>query len=235
MLVSRQEQPLIMNNNNNDMIFGEEKNGESLLAWHAGPQNTKDLEMRGNVPSLPPLNSLKALIGTKPTLVEKKPMRFLITDAPRQANLSNYIRDMKRNNVTNVVRVCEPTYIADSELDTAGISLHEMQYENGTLPSPELIIAWLRLVDSTFFKNAQVGDASPAIAVHCVAGLGRAPVMVAIALIEFAGMDPIEAVTFVRSKRRGAITEKQLLYLSGYKRIYQGSKTADSGCACSIL
>lgn len=53
---------------------------------------------------------------------------------------------------------------------------------------------------------------SGCIAIHCVAGLGRAPVLVAIALIEY-GMESLQAVEFIRQQRRGAINKKQLDYL----------------------
>ncbi len=46
----------------------------------------------------------------------------------------------------------------------------------------------------------------------------RAPVLVAIALIEY-GLDPISAVTFIRERRRGAINAVQLNYLTDYKPI----------------
>uniref|UniRef100_A0A6S8K9F4 protein-tyrosine-phosphatase n=1 Tax=Amphora coffeiformis TaxID=265554 RepID=A0A6S8K9F4_9STRA len=176
-----------------------------------------------------------AAIGTKPTLIEKPPMRFLIMDAPRHGNLHLYIREMRKHHVVHVVRVCEPTY-GGGELQNAGICLHEMEYKDGTSPKEELIHRWLELVDKTFYSGA-ASDPPPCIAVHCVAGLGRAPVMVAIALIEFAGMDPVEAVSFLREKRRGAINEKQLLYLSGeYKKMYKKKAAAggDGGC-CVIL
>lgn len=52
----------------------------------------------------------------------------------------------------------------------------------------------------------------PTIAVHCVAGLGRAPVIVAIALIEL-GMEPLDAVAYIRTKRRGAFNKPQISYL----------------------
>ena len=168
-------------------------------------------------------------IGTKPTFVNKGPMNFLIMDAPRASNLHVYIKEMRKHHVTDVGRFCEPTYQAQ-ELTNAGIQLHHMEYQDGTSPSPELINQWLHLVDKVFYSKDHQENAC--IAVHCVAGLGRAPVMVAIALVEFANMDPVEAVTFLRTKRRGAINEKQLLYLEGYKKQYRSA--ASEGC-CVIL
>lgn len=176
-------------------------------------------------------------IGTEPTLIEVKQMRFLIMDAPRQGNLHLYIKKMRKHHVTDVVRVCEPTYTGD-ELKSAGIALHEMEYKDGTSPSKELIHAWLQLVDKTFYQSAATTstttDNKSCIAIHCVAGLGRAPQMVAIALIEFANMDPVEAVSFIRARRRGAINEKQLLYLESYKKQYKRAGGAESSC-CVIL
>ena len=171
---------------------------------------------------------LNMSIGTKPTLIEVKPLRFLIMDAPKQGNLHLYIKEMRKHSVTDVVRVCEPTYLA-GELNTAGIQLHEMEYTDGTSPPKELIDKWLLLVDKTFF---QTPDSTACIAVHCVAGLGRAPVLVAIALIEFVNMDPVEAVSLIRRHRRGAINEKQLLYLEKYKKSYK--RGGDAAC-CIIL
>ena len=46
------------------------------------------------------------------------------------------------------------------------------------------------------------------IAIHCVAGLGRAPLLVAIALIE-CGVDYLTAVETIRKERRGAINKLQ--------------------------
>ena len=48
-------------------------------------------------------------------------------------------------------------------------------------------------------------------------GLGRAPVLVAVALIEL-GMKYEEAVEVIRTKRRGAINSRQLDFLAKYKR-----------------
>ena len=178
-----------------------------------------------------PAATMAMNIGTKPTLMEVGKMRFLIMDAPRQGNLHLYIKEMRKNSVSAVVRVCEPTY-QSTELESAGISLHDMEYPDGHSPPKEIIDDWLQLVDKTFFGQGTAQDGT-CIAVHCVAGLGRAPVMVAIAFVEFANMDPVEAVTLIRRHRRGAINEKQLLYLEGYKKCWKGGG-GDSSC-CVIL
>ncbi len=163
-------------------------------------------------------------IGSKPTLVTRANLRFLIMDAPRSQNLHLYIKECKKFNVTDVVRVCEPTY-GRGDLDSAGIELHEMAYDDGSSPPADIITKWLDLVEATFVKGKSQGAT---IAVHCVAGLGRAPVMVALALIEFGNCDPIEAVDFIRKHRRGAINNKQLQYLEQYRKVGRG------GCGCVV-
>lgn len=187
-----------------------------------------------------PASSSPVMIGSKPTLVTVpgKSLRFLIMDAPRENNLHLYIKECRKHHVTDVVRVCEVTYPA-SGLESAGISLHELPYPDGHSPPKEILDKWLKLVEERFIKSmpssaadsvpashsgslAAVSDCPPCIAVHCVAGLGRAPVLVAIALIEFAGMNYSDAVTLIRKHRRGAINGKQLNWLERYEPKFKG-------------
>ena len=158
-------------------------------------------------------------------------MKFLIMDAPKQSNLHLYIKEMQKHGVSAVVRVCECTYQGDA-LQAAGISLYEMEYPDGHSPPDDIIERWLQLVDKTFFSGASGETSKACLAVHCVAGLGRAPVMVALALIEFANMDAVEAVQMIRKNRRGAVNEKQLLYLEEYKRRFR--KQGGEGGCCVI-
>mmetsp|Transcript_5475 Transcript_5475/g.9129 ORF Transcript_5475/g.9129 Transcript_5475/m.9129 type:complete len:222 (-) Transcript_5475:343-1008(-) len=176
-------------------------------------------------------------ISSKPTPITTQHLRFLIMDAPRQTNLHLYIKECRRNHVTDIVRVCEPTYLG-SELTSAGMQLHEMAYEDGHSPPEPILNQWLTLVEERFFggggglsASAGRGNELKTIAVHCVAGLGRAPVLVAIALMEFERMDAVEAVMMIRSQRRGAINEKQLRYLEGYKC---RRRSGGGGCGCVI-
>jgi len=110
-----------------------------------------------------------------------------------------------------MVRTCDPTY-SSRPLELAGITVHELPFPDGGVPSPALVAKWLKIV------RELVGNGGKAtIGVHCVAGMGRAPVLVAIALIE-AGMDGLDAVQLIRSRRRGSINLKQLDYLKVYKK-----------------
>ncbi|VVC95219.1 unnamed protein product [Leptidea sinapis] len=79
--------------------------------------------------------------------------------------------------------------------------------------------------------SAEGIEPSSAVAVHCVAGLGRAPVMVAIALIEL-GMKYEEAVETIRDQRRGAINAKQLSYLERYRPKSRLKKNGHKNSCC---
>lgn len=119
---------------------------------------------------------------------------------------------MKKRNVYDLVRVCEPTYNS-KYLGYEGITVYDFPFDDGSAPSPEVIEKWFQLLRDTF-SNGQRQD--PCVAVHCVAGLGRAPVLVALALMEL-GMKYEDAVETIREKRRGAINSKQLAFLASYR------------------
>ncbi|RKP03199.1 hypothetical protein CXG81DRAFT_7888, partial [Caulochytrium protostelioides] len=196
-----------------------------------------------------------------PTLIEYRNLRFLIFDAPSDRTGPIYLKELQRHHVTDVVRVCEPTYERRIFQD-AGIELHELPFADGEAPPAQIVIQWLALVAKRFgppgspgptgARGAGTGSprqppasaaaaaapltatltngtvvSNPAIGVHCVAGLGRAPVLVAMALIE-AGMAPLDSVIFIRERRRGAINNRQLKYIESYKR------RASQNKSCSI-
>ncbi|XP_078069439.1 protein tyrosine phosphatase type IVA 1 isoform X2 [Mustelus asterias] len=89
--------------------------------------------------------------------------------------------------------------------------IEDWPFDDGAPPSNQIVDDWLTLLRAKFRE-----EPGCCIAVHCVAGLGRAPVLVALALIE-CGMKYEDAVQFIRQKRRGAFNSKQLLYLEKYR------------------
>jgi protein tyrosine phosphatase type 4A len=86
-----------------------------------------------------------------------------------------------------------------------------MPFNDGGAPSDEVVNKWLNLLQTTYREETK-----ETIGVHCVAGLGRAPVLVAIAMIE-SGMNALAAVEYIREKRRGSINMRQIQYLKAYK------------------
>nr|XP_061791643.1 protein tyrosine phosphatase type IVA 1 isoform X1 [Nerophis lumbriciformis] len=132
-----------------------------------------------------------------PVEITYKNMRFLITHNPTNATLNKFIEELKKYGVTTAVRVCEATYDATLVVKE-GIQVL-------------IVDDWLNLLKVKFRE-----EPGCCIAVHCVAGLGRAPVLVALALIE-CGMKYEDAVQFIRQKRRGAFNSKQLFYLEKYR------------------
>jgi len=175
-------------------------------------------------------------------------MRFLILDCPSDENLPIYLEEFVAHNVTDVVRVCEPSYHTEL-LAQHNINVHDWHFQDGTVPPCEVIHNWLDLVEERFGSihynkkidmNATVefndkyiaGEHNdPTIAIHCVAGLGRAPALVAIALIE-SGMESLDAVTYIRRYRRGAFNSKQIAFLDSYKR---GQYNKKSSVLASIM
>ena len=79
----------------------------------------------------------------------------------------------------------------------------------------QLVQQFLRVVRKTVKQNANGAEAG--VAVHCVAGLGRAPLLVALALVELGKMDALEAVQYIRTHRKGSINKRQLEFLQQYQ------------------
>lgn len=145
-----------------------------------------------------------------PVEVTYKRMRFLITHSPTDATLSKFLQELKKHGVTTIVRLCEANY-STALLEKEGFQFIDWPFADGASPPQQIVDDWLGLVQSTFHR--QPGGC---IAVHCAAGLGRAPVLVALALME-SGMKYEEAVQFIRAKRHGAFNSKQLSYLEKYR------------------
>jgi protein tyrosine phosphatase type IVA len=108
-------------------------------------------------------------------------------------------------------------------LQAAGIAVHELTFPDGTAPSDAVVDKFLKVL-AALDKSKASDSAKPTVAVHCVAGLGRAPVLVAIALIE-SGMDPLDVIKEIRAKRPGALNVVQLKFLQQYKRRGKGGCT----------
>merc|ERR1719296_655176 len=158
-----------------------------------------------------------------PTLIEHKGRKFIIMDSPEDSNIMQYVQILRKHNAKVVFRACESSYDT-TPMENEGIKVVDLPYNDGDPPPNELVHDWLNLIEATLGGKANKTETADdiaekkksSIAVHCVAGLGRAPVLVCVALIE-SGMDRYEAINYIRKKRRGAINARQLQYIEAYK------------------
>lgn len=163
-------------------------------------------------------------------------LKFVIMEQPKPYQVTDTLTALKKFHVSDVCRVCkEHEFDYNPEFEENSIACHAMPFADGTNPPPEIISQWLSLCDSVAKDNAKSaktvdkhGTGRKAIAIHCVAGLGRAPLMVALAFIE-EGMSSEQAVMMLREKRKGCINASQLQFLKDHKSLRSGG-----GC-CTIL
>lgn len=132
-------------------------------------------------------------------------MSFLITHMPTENTIETYIsvstnfnpffsslhfQDLERHRANTLVRVCDPTYSAE-EIRRHGIKVYDWKFEDGGWPTNDIIQKFLQLCLEVFTSS------NDTIAIHCVAGLGRSPILVAIALVE-AGCKADDAIFLIR-------------------------------------
>ena len=87
----------------------------------------------------------------------------------------------------------------------------------------------LCIVKETFAPDSNADVNKNCIAVHCLAGIGRAPLLVGILLIEY-GMKANDAIQLLRANRYGAINKQQIGLLLNYRKSGSFSKAC-----CALL
>ncbi|KAF5404458.1 Tyrosine phosphatase type IVA 2 [Paragonimus heterotremus] len=146
------------------------------------------------------------------TPIEYKGISLIIMDSPSKSTVPYFVEECRRHNVSDIVRVCEDRYPTE-EFEKAGIKIHHWEFSDGSPPPDNILTDWFNLLRGRLHKNTAA--ATGPIAVHCVAGYGRAPVLVAVALMEL-GMPCADAIELIRNKRSGAFNDRQLAYLTHY-------------------
>lgn len=162
------------------------------------------------------------MLANQPTYIERGRFRCVIMDAPTDVTAQAYIKILQGYGVTDVVRTCESTYDIGT-FAQSGITVHDNTFPDGDPPPASVIENFLAVYDKVVSNQT-------AFAVQCVAGLGRAPVLASIALLEREGMEPMEVIRFIRQKRKGAINARQVRFIEDYK-CQHGKKQ----CNCSLM
>ncbi|TGZ75424.1 hypothetical protein CRM22_000379 [Opisthorchis felineus] len=169
------------------------------------------------------------------TTIEYKGINLIIMDSPTKSSVPYFVEECSRLHVSDIVRVCEDRYPTD-EFEKSGIRVHHWEFSDGSPPPDNVLSDWFNLLRARFYTEPKTassnatGAAGP-VAVHCIAGYGRAPVLVAVALMEL-GMPCADAIELIRSKRKGAFNDRQLAYLTAY---HPKSRLRRHGNRCFLM
>jgi protein tyrosine phosphatase type IVA len=142
------------------------------------------------------------------TILPSKRHTFIVFATPTVANLRTYIQKIKGHDTppTVWVRACAPIY-DDSELLDAGLTIYDLQFTDGSTPPDSILDQWSKILKR---------HDNECIAIHCVAGLGRAPLLAGLGMIND-GIPVIDVITKIRHAIPAALNIPQLRFLESYK------------------
>jgi cell division cycle 14 len=115
---------------------------------------------------------------------------------------SFYAKIFKKLGVTDVVRLNVANY-HPSEFQSHGLHHHDLFFEDGSCPPPEIVEAFLSVVQR----------ANGAIAVHCKAGLGRTASLIGLAVMQEYKVPAIIYIAWARLARPGSVIGPQQHFL----------------------
>ena len=130
-------------------------------------------------------------------------------------HFAEVLRDL---DVSDVVRLNAPEYDA-GVFAAAGIRHHELFFEDCTEPPPDVIAAFLRIVDA----------AAGVVAVHCLAGLGRTGTLIALYMMRSHGFTAREAMGWLRIMRPGSVIGEQQRFLCAVERTVRAAPGGGGG------
>jgi protein tyrosine phosphatase type 4A len=140
-------------------------------------------------------------------VIQSTSKKFVITDTPTDSSIVKYFELYKKHNIRTIVRTCKPMY-SSIHFEHLGMKVIDLFIDDGNYPDVNIIEKWLDVVKE-----------EDNIAVHCVAGLGRSPLLVCIGLIQFERMEPIDAIEIVRKEKPNTLNSKQIDFLIHFKPI----------------
>lgn len=132
---------------------------------------------------------------------------FIISGEP--SNIDDYVSILTKNSINLVINLTDNNYdlSRENKLKNANIDYLHFPLIDGHILSDDKIKNLLNFLNR---YNS--------IAIHCVAGLGRAPLVLGVCLILLYNYKPLDVIEKIRNKESKALNTIQINYLMHFKR-----------------
>lgn len=131
-----------------------------------------------------------------------------ISGTPTYSTIEDFSQSMKNNEVTDVFCFCKLAY-DPKVLERHHINFHHLEFEDGMYPDKTTIKIFNSKIDK-IVRHAKNNNKIPNINMHCQAGMGRAPTLLAYLMITKYNWNNSNSVDYVRKLRRGSFNKTQL-------------------------
>jgi protein-tyrosine phosphatase len=143
---------------------------------------------------------------------------FMISESPTEINITDYIYLLQKNAINLVICLSEIKKYDPNIFKNVNIDYLHFPIKDGSTPSDEQIKKL-----SVFLSRYN------SVAFHCDAGLGRAPLFLAISFILLFNYKPANIIEKIRTTEKKALNTNQVCYLFSFKR----KRYIDNNCIVS--
>jgi protein tyrosine phosphatase type 4A len=141
---------------------------------------------------------------------------FSVTGSPSNYNINEYIKYLKSKSIGIVIKLNEKDLYDTSKFKQNNIEFIHIEIQDGNIPSKDDII-----------KINKISNEYNSICMHCTAGLGRAPLVLALIMILQFDQDPHDTAIEIRKKIPDCLNKFQIEFLTEFKRKHYVKK---KGC-----
>lgn len=136
---------------------------------------------------------------------------YYVSPSPDSSNVKHYKDLLLKKGIKIVVRLCEKKY-DDDFLKHHGIVVIDMPIPDGKCPTPDYVKKWTKIITDKKKNNES-------IAIHCLSGLGRSPLMICIGLIKIDKIEPSESILQMRQIIKKSLNTNQINFLLSLNKV----------------
>ena len=152
----------------------------------------------------------------KPVVIPGQQISFIISSDPNLFGWDHYLKMLAHYSVYLIIEFSTSIYPADITTHFANhqIKVKWLPVQEGHFPTTDAIQNWFKIIENV--GNQRITGQKQGIALHCNSGLGRAPLMVCLALIH-EGQTASSSIDIIRKHVPHALNQIQVRFLYDFE------------------